>query len=200
MPGQEVARECAESEVVAFKTIMYAHNLATEALPLLDADVDLRVVDVVRDPRAIYSSWRSTEPFKGLVLGLHQPYWRRNDRGWFTNLTGICDNFAANLKLQDHRVHRVVLEDLLRNPTGVLEEVYSWLGLPIDAALADWIGQNFDAANCTVGTQGAFGLCRKNSTTISESWRKTLPEDLQEQFLAHASCREVAQAYNFSLS
>jgi len=68
----------------------------------------MKVLDMVRDPRAIYASWKGLEPFKTLV--------GEND---FYTLSQICDHFAKNLDFDDDRIKRVIFEDLMTNPKAI---------------------------------------------------------------------------------
>lgn len=195
LSGAQTAAACAAADVVALKTIAYAHDL-TEVLPLLEQDERIQILDVVRDPRGIYASWLSTEPFRGLVTGQHAPYWRRHDKGWFTNLTGICDHFQKNLHTPHPRVRRILFENLIRDPTTVAKMNYEWLGLPFDEAAESWIRANFDG-HCS--KESTFGTCRGNSSASLLRWKEVLPQKEQEAFAAHPACQEIADFYGYPL-
>jgi hypothetical protein len=79
---------CSKSQLVAFKTVNYGHNLS-DFRSFLEQQPDLRILDVVRDPRGIYASWLSTEPFKHLV-----------GKPDYYTLPEVCESFLANLELR----------------------------------------------------------------------------------------------------
>lgn len=195
LSGAQAAAACAASDVVAFKTITYAHDVS-EVLPLLQQDERIRILDVVRDPRGIYASWLSTDPFRGLVTGEHKPYWRRHDRGWFSNLTGICDQFQKNLHTPHPQVRRILFENLIKDPESVAKNNYEWLGLPFDDAAKSWIHANFDG-DCSKETP--FSTCRGNSSASLLKWKDILPQEEQDAFAAHPACREIATFYGYPL-
>merc|ERR1719401_2814590 len=100
--NQSAHELCVDASIVAFKTVDYGHDLQ-EWQWLMDSHPHLRVLDVVRDPRGIYASWKTLEPFATLL--------KEGDHGKpFYTLTEICDHFEMNLNFIDPRVHRVVFE------------------------------------------------------------------------------------------
>jgi len=195
LSSAQTAEACSASDVVAFKTITYEHDLM-QVVPVLEEDARIRVLDVVRDPRGIYASWLTTDPFRGLVTGEHKPYWRRHDRGWFSSLTGICDQFQKNLHNPHPRIRRILFENLIKDPESVAKKNYEWLGLPFDDAAKSWLHANFNG-NCP--KENAFSTCRGNSSASLLKWKEILPLKEQEAFTAHPACREIAMFYGYPL-
>lgn len=187
---------CLQAHVIAFKTVDYGHDIG-QFLWLLDAEPTLRVVATVRDPRGIYASWKTTEPFPDLL---------RNPEscgtcpgGAFYNMTQLCDAFAANLQVNDERVHTVVFEELLRRPVEITRRVYNFLGASFSANQREWIKRTFDAQDCPEepSWHEGFADCHTNSAGATDSWREALTDEELAIFSSHASCRLVAEAYGY---
>lgn len=183
---------CSAADLVTIKTIEYAHDLR-EALPVLDADPSVYMIDVVRDPRGIYASWKNLEPFATFLKGPNA-----------TLMSEVCRSFAGNINVTHSRLRRIVLEDLVKAPETVMRETYNFLGLPFGRPQLAWIASTFDAVDCQQKTlenhlTASFSDCKANSTASSGKWRQQLSPDELELFASDANCQEVALAYNFDV-
>lgn len=183
---------CDEAEVVAFKTVDYGHSLEHWTW-LLDQDPFLRVLDVVRDPRAIYASWKTTEPFSSLVKG-----------GEFYRLTEMCDTFVANMEMKHPRIKQVVFEELTNHPKETAWEVYLFLGLPYTSVQDRWIDRTFGATWCPEPKPWEIGFtdCHVRGTTreTTPSWMSVLTREELDSFAANPNCTRVVAAYGFPAS
>lgn len=190
---------CDKSDVIAFKTVDYGHDLS-QFLWLLDSAPSMRIVATVRDPRGIYASWKTTKPFKGLL----KRRWLCGTcpGGLFYNLTQICDAYAANLNLDDNRIHTIVFEELLQRPVKTTKRAYEFLGMRFGQAQMEWINRTFDASNCPeepTWHQG-FADCHTKSASQNEAWRSVLDAKEIDMFNSHANCVRVAEAYGYALN
>lgn len=181
---------CGAADLVTIKTIEYAHDLR-QALPVLDADDSIYMLDVVRDPRGIYASWKQLEPFATYLRGPNA-----------TLMADICNSFAANINVTHPRLRRVVFEELVKAPETVMRETYSFLGLPFGRPQLAWIATTFNAVDCQEKTKAnhlnaKFSDCQTNSTVSMGKWRQQLSPDELHFFASDAKCQEVALAYNF---
>ena len=106
-----------------------AYGLFLAAQP----ELDVRVVHLVRDGRAVAHSWTRRKTWKAAAVGeqrlMKQLSTRRAARQWFT--TNLFCEFLRNRV--DHAV-TVRYEDLAADPTGVVERVLSELGVERSAA------------------------------------------------------------------
>lgn len=185
------SKMCQDADIVAFKTVDWGHDL-NHWKWLMDTHQNMKVLDIVRDPRAIYGSWKSLEPFKSLV-----------ESGAFYTLGDICDHFAMNLKFQDSRVHRVVFEDLMTSPNSVAQEVYKFLDQPFSKDQEKWIQKAFNAAECPPPPPGMAGFTDCHTWTGldprgDEKWRKLLSEAELSYFKHSDACQRVALAYGYT--
>mmetsp|Transcript_30082 Transcript_30082/g.65629 ORF Transcript_30082/g.65629 Transcript_30082/m.65629 type:complete len:370 (-) Transcript_30082:74-1183(-) len=187
---------CQSSDQIAFKTVDYGHHMADWTW-LLDSHPRMRVLDVVRDPRDIMASWKTTEPFATLVKN-----------GKFYTMSEICENYMSNLKLNDDRVHHVVFENLLKDPETVTRHVYHFLQKRFGETQLRWINATFFSSKCPEPEPWDVGFtdCHEysgpeaSSSEHHERWRDVLSAEEQSAFLKNPDCKAVAEAYGYPLN
>ena len=189
--NKDVATEmCEEADIIAFKTVDWGRDLHKWNW-LLNSRSHMKVLDMVRDPRAIYASWKWLEPFKSLV-----------EAPDFYTLTEICDHFARNLDFKDQRVKRVIFEDLMQNPKVVTQQIYAFLGEAFTDEQEKWIQGAFNAKDCPPPAPGMKGFtdCHTSSGVDprgDEKWRDELTAAELAIFENSKNCQRVADAYNY---
>jgi len=175
----DAATACADADLIAIKTISYAHDVKSEAFPILEAEPDLRMIDVVRDPRSIVASTWKTRGFYDVTL------------------LGMCDAFCANMNVSHERMHRVVYEHLTENPEVDAAGVYDFLGVPFGNAESQWVADNFNADCGSRKVQAAFDDCRRNSTSHIARYVGILKNDQYAAFMGTETCRNVSFHYEY---
>jgi len=180
---------CAAADVVAFKTVDYGHELSSWKW-LLDSHPNMRIIDVVRDPRGIYASWKVLEPFASLVK-----------TGKFYTLVEICDHFEKNIEYKDDRIHRVLFEDLLSFPYRTTRNVYKFLGETYGEEQEAWVQNAFNNKHCPPPKPGMEGFtdCHTNSTAVKDKWRTVLKQSELDAFTKSKSCTKIAKYYGYPL-
>lgn len=180
---------CSRSRIVAFKTVDYGHNISAYR-DFVDASPQLRILDIVRDPRGIYASWKTTPSFANLI---------GNQK--FYTLTQVCETFASNFDLHHPNVHHVIFEELTQRPKDTMEKVFNFLGVPFGEAQVHWLNRTFDAPDCPTPKEWEVGYtdCHQNSKAVVDKWKEVLSAAELEEFSKSAACRQVAQAYNYPL-
>eukprot|EP00928_Gymnodinium_smaydae_P053741 TRINITY_DN37668_c0_g1_i1.p1 TRINITY_DN37668_c0_g1~~TRINITY_DN37668_c0_g1_i1.p1 ORF type:complete len:413 (-),score=89.42 TRINITY_DN37668_c0_g1_i1:92-1330(-) len=178
---------CSNADVIAFKTVDHGHRL-TKWRGLLDATPGLRVLDVVRDPRGIYASWLSLEPFATLVR-----------QGRYYTVEDICSAYAENLDFNDTRVHRVVFERMVADPARTLRVIYDFLGLPLADAPKAWVDRTFNAVACPEPKPWEVGFtdCHTNSKEMAAKWRSVLSKEDIARVDNNADCQRVIKHYGY---
>lgn len=178
---------CTNSEVVAFKTVDYGHELKAFKW-FLDDLPKLRILDVVRDPRGIFGSWKVLEPFASLIKA-----------GDFYTIPRVCKHFAANLDFQDDRVHRIVFEDLLDDPFNTTNNAYKFLELEFGEQQQHWIEHVFHATWCPPVDPSMEGFtdCHIDAGANKEKWREVLTDEEQKTFINDPDCQRIAKAYGW---
>uniref|UniRef100_A0A1A7XT25 Sulfotransferase n=1 Tax=Iconisemion striatum TaxID=60296 RepID=A0A1A7XT25_9TELE len=128
-----------------------------------DPRLDIRFIQLVRDPRAVlasrmvafadkYKNWKEwamggNVPLDDEEVGLRQPPWLRG------------------------RYMLVRFEDIARFPMRKASEMYRFSGIPFTPQVKSWILKNTRASNETSGVYST----QKNSSEQVEKWRFSLP-------------------------
>lgn len=193
--SQSKARDnCKASDLIAFKTVSFGHNLTRDALPLLENNPHLYIIDVVRDPRGIFASWKH---YAG--DGWSDLWQRRSCKSCnIPALKDICDNYEANIHVDHPRIKRIAYEQLIDMPELVMREAYQFLGLQFGSAQLSWIDKTFNAHNCEQRHEGLRD-CHTNSSEPLERFRQRLSTEELAAFASHSACQTVAATYDFKL-
>jgi len=190
------SQACSGADLVAFKTISKAFetfNIQAQAYELLEQKPDLHLLDVIRDPRSIYSSWMTTWPFNDpSVGGLGHD---------ISALIDICETYANNIDATHPRVHRIRFEDLINVPDKAVQAVYDSIGIPFGQAQKSWIRKTFNAADCPGVDEwiAPYSDCHTKSDKSLEKWRDSMTEDEKLAFQYSPACVKVATVYGYPI-
>eukprot|EP00927_Polykrikos_kofoidii_P079218 TRINITY_DN759_c0_g2_i1.p1 TRINITY_DN759_c0_g2~~TRINITY_DN759_c0_g2_i1.p1 ORF type:complete len:390 (-),score=44.34 TRINITY_DN759_c0_g2_i1:63-1232(-) len=178
---------CGSADTVAFKTVD-PYNKQSDFFWLLDEAPELRRIDVIRDPRGIYASWKTTEPFKSFV-----------ESGFWLNISGICDTFLENLNVSHDHLYRLVSEKLVQDPEATMRDVYSFLGLEFGERQMTWLHETLNTTECPEQkpTEVGFSDCHTNGEDTPQKWRSVLSEEEVASFRETPSCQQIADIYGF---
>lgn len=187
LDADKAGRFCKEADLVTFKTVDYGHRLR-EWDWLIEQTPEMHVLDVVRDPRGIYASWKMLEPFKTLV-----------QQGQFYSLLDICESFADNLDFNHPRVHHVVFEELVQQPKDTMTKAYQLIGLPFGDRGQAWLNKTFDAQECPEPKPWEVGYtdCHTDSKSVADKWRTVLSEEELDAFNTNPACQKVIEHYGY---
>ena len=122
---------------------LYAEKLAVPVRPLLDAEIPLRIIDCVRDPRDVLASIRAFSAKTG-----NEGFSRRSGEPEARYMTRFLERFAAKLDDMEETpadTERIVIryEDLVMDIGTVAARLGDWLGLRLDAS----VGERFRSEN-----------------------------------------------------
>ncbi|XP_076016382.1 carbohydrate sulfotransferase 3a [Genypterus blacodes] len=177
------SESCLSKQHHAIKTVR-VRQLETLQPLVEDPRLDVRVIQLVRDPRAIlasrmvafsdkYQTWK-TWAQDGQVP---------EDDEEVKRLKGNCDNIRMSAEVGlsrpswlRRRYMLVRYEDIARYPMQKAEEMYRFTGIPFSPQARDWILKN------TQTTQEASGIysTQKNSSEQAEKWRFNIPFTLAQ--------------------
>ena len=135
-------------------------------------DVSMRVVHLVRDPRAVVESWSRQKTIHG--TGYSESLGTRSlvdvVREWiFFNTIGL------SLIRRRFPTMVVRLEDLVADPTTTLEAIRGFAGVDVAASLVDQDGQVvLGGAHSVTGNPDRF-VTGPTKLRASEAWRTSLP-------------------------
>ncbi|XP_010881696.1 carbohydrate sulfotransferase 1 [Esox lucius] len=150
-----------------------------------DPRLDLRIVHLVRDPRAILASRMAafSEQFRAWKIWnatARQP--RYVD---LSQITSTCRDMAqsAEIGLQNPawlrgRYLLVRYEDLALNPEEKAREIYRFVGLQMDKNVHSWIAQNTKSREPSTSEWNYKYSTTRDSKATTESWRLRLSYDI----------------------
>ncbi|XP_030055342.1 carbohydrate sulfotransferase 1 [Microcaecilia unicolor] len=183
---------CKDHEHVAIKTVRVPEVSDLRAL-VEDPRLNLKIIQLVRDPRGILASRSDTFQDTYRLWRI----WRATGRKPYNLDTSqfltVCEDFLSSVSTGLNRPSwlkgKYILlryEDMARNPMKKAEEIYNFLGIPMDSSIERWIENNTRADNTSV--KHKYGTLR-NSAATAENWRLTLSYDIVE-FIQN-TCQEV---------
>lgn len=159
----------AAAEVADARVVIDSSKHASLAFCLAAGGVDVRVVQVIRDPRAVAHSWRRTveRPEDGNPMMRWGPI--RTSVHW------TVQNLALDLLAQrGGTVTRVHYEDLVGDPRGTLTALAAWLGLDPALDFLDGSTARLSAAHTASGNPMRF-TTGPVELASDDSWRAGLP-------------------------
>ncbi|XP_076119509.1 carbohydrate sulfotransferase 6 [Alosa pseudoharengus] len=152
--------------------------------PLLrDPSLDLRIVHLVRDPRAV---WRSRDKSAGSFYRDNAVVLEQGDgkglEAQYRVMQEVCRSHVrmhetALLKPPDFlrgRYKMVRYEDLARDTLAQVEAIYRFTGLEMTQQLKDWIFRITHGKGKGT-TKESFQITSRNAEDVSRAWRTTVP-------------------------
>lgn len=181
---------CKSAGLVVLKTVTWGHNVASEAIPFLQANPHVYAIDVVRDPRSMYASAMFAEDF------YTDPERGHNVR----ELIDLCDDLYRSMEVSYPRMLRIVYERFVQNPAETAKSIFSFIAATPELGAVDvnqFLKRNFNARNCE--DMSSYSICKQDSMKPLERY-KALPWDMSQVFRTTQSCVAVAEFYGYDLN
>nr|XP_029504584.1 carbohydrate sulfotransferase 3 [Oncorhynchus nerka] len=149
-----------------------------------DPRLDIKFIQLVRDPRAVLAS-------RMVAFSAKYNNWKKwavdgdvpVDDDEVRKLKGNCDNIrmSAEVGLRQpswlrRRYMLVRYEDIARFPMRKAAEMYKFTGIPFTPQVKDWVLKNTQASNEASGVYST----QKNSSEQVEKWRFSIPYKLAQ--------------------
>ncbi|NXG41086.1 CHST1 sulfotransferase, partial [Psilopogon haemacephalus] len=186
---------CREHGHVAIKTVRVPEVSDLRAL-VEDPRLNLKVIQLVRDPRGILASRSETFRDTYRLWRIWDGTGRKPYNLDVTQLTTVCEDFWNSVSTGLNRplwlkgkYMLVRYEDLARNPMKKTEEIYDFLGIPMDSNVERWIQNNTRGDRSS--SKHKYGTVR-NSAATAEKWRFRLSYEIVA-FTQHACQQVLAQ-------
>ncbi|XP_074128446.1 carbohydrate sulfotransferase 1 [Sminthopsis crassicaudata] len=175
------AEACRERSHVAIKTVRVPEVNDLRAL-VEDPRLNLKVIQLVRDPRGILASRSETFRDTYRLWRIWDGTGRKPYNLDVSQLTTVCEDFWNSVSTGLTRpawlkgkYMLVRYEDLARNPMKKTEEIYGFLGIPLDGHVERWIHNNTRGDRAS--SKHKYGTLR-NSAATAEKWRFRLSYDI----------------------
>lgn len=152
--------------------------------PLLqDPNLDLRIVHLVRDPRAVTRSReQSANAFvhDNTIILEHRKFPPAEVQ--FQVMQEIC---RSHVRINERAIQKpppflkgrykmVRFEDMVRDPLWYVNEIYKFVGLEMTEQLGEWI-YKVTHGKGTGTKKEAFDITSRDAKDVSQAWRTTLP-------------------------
>ncbi|KAG7324752.1 hypothetical protein KOW79_011068 [Hemibagrus wyckioides] len=172
------SQSCLEKEHHAIKSVR-VRQLETLRSLAEDPRLDLKVIQLVRDPRAMLAS-------RMVAFANKYEHWKRwtmngdipQDDNEVRKLKGNCENIrmSAEVGLRQPpwlrgRYMLVRYEDIAMFPMLKAAEMYRFTGIPFTVQVKEWILRNTQASDKASGVYST----QKNSSQQVEKWRFSMP-------------------------
>ncbi|XP_020819261.1 carbohydrate sulfotransferase 4-like [Phascolarctos cinereus] len=182
-PFNMVEEACKSYSHVVLKEVRF-FNLMTLQPLLTDPSLNLHIIHLVRDPRAMFRSRQNTElelmHDSHVVMGKQWNKMKSEDRPYHL-MQAICQSqqeiYKAAQLLPDSLRERYLLiryEDVVRDPLTQTSKLYEFAGLPFLPHLQVWV-QNITQGKGMGGN--AFDTNSRNAQSVSQAWRWALPHN-----------------------
>ncbi|XP_054435003.1 LOW QUALITY PROTEIN: carbohydrate sulfotransferase 4 [Pteronotus mesoamericanus] len=180
-PFGVVEKACRSYSHVVLKEVRF-FNLQVLYPLLRDPSLNLHIVHLVRDPRAVFHSREHTREHlmidNQIVMRQEQQKLKEDDQSYYV-LQAICQSQleiynAAQTLPKALRRHYLLMryEDLVRDPLAQTARMYEYAGLKFLPHLRTWV-HNITRGK-GIGTH-AFLTDSRDALKISEAWRLSLP-------------------------
>ncbi|XP_060779730.1 carbohydrate sulfotransferase 1-like [Neoarius graeffei] len=146
-----------------------------------DPRLDLRIIHLVRDPRAILASRISAFTDQFIAWKIWNATDKQPHNVDLTQIKRTCEDMMTSVDIGlkkpawlQGRYLLVRYEDLAFNPETKAKEIYKFLDLDIDNKVLTWLSQN---TNDTSSAKSQYSTSRDSKIT-AESWRLHLGFDI----------------------
>ncbi|XP_053283527.1 carbohydrate sulfotransferase 1 [Pleuronectes platessa] len=176
------ADACRGKRHIAIKTVRIPQISDLRAL-IEDPRLNLKVVQLVRDPRGILASRVETFRDTYRLWRLWRATGRRPHNLDLGQIKTVCEDFLRSLSMGlakpawlRGRYMLLRYEDIARFPVQKTRELYSFLGMVLDQSVEDWIINNTRGSS-DLSSRHKFTTVR-DSAANAENWRLKLSFDM----------------------
>ncbi|KAG8435068.1 hypothetical protein GDO86_013144 [Hymenochirus boettgeri] len=192
---------CLKKDHVAIKAVRIRQLEYLRTL-VEDPRLDMRIIQLVRDPRAVLASRMVAftgkyDSWKKWALEGASPI----PEDEVLKLKGNCENIrmSAELGLKQPnwlrgRYMLVRYEDIAKSPLQKAKEMYRFAGISITPQVEEWIVKNSQASQDSNGIYST----QKNSSVQFEKWRYSIPFKLAQ--VVQNVCKPAMELFGYKLA
>ncbi|NXN19727.1 CHST4 sulfotransferase, partial [Indicator maculatus] len=179
-PFSKVEEACKTYSHIVIKEVRFFDLKVLYPL-LTDPSLNLKIIHLVRDPRAVFRSRENTKVVLAQDSNIVAGTWRaKGETGLYKAMEVICKSQAEIYKAGRQVIHSflkdryllVRYEDIVRDPLARAAQMYRFAELHFTPELQKWLHNITHGKG--QGTQ-AFEIGSRDALGVSQAWRKTLP-------------------------
>ncbi|XP_075041986.1 carbohydrate sulfotransferase 4-like [Mixophyes fleayi] len=197
-PLDKMAEICGTYSHVVMKTVRILD--LSVLLPLFrDPALDLRILHLVRDPRAVALSRRSFSlRIEDRILLKNEGNYKKEDITTGRVMAKICksqvaiNKVARTAKALHGRYMAIRHEDLTINPIQSLKQIYKFSGLHLTKDLKQWI---YNVTHEEIKGKNGFMTFSKVSSNVIQRWRTALNFNSVNQ--VQQGCKEAMDLFGY---
>lgn len=186
---------CHDRPYTVLKTIR-VQNISELKTFIEDPGLNVKILHLVRDPRAVMNSRRSLNERNFDLLRRKGP---RADE-----VLDLCDHMQRNIAfgsstpewLKDRYI-RVRFEDLAQDPIGETKRIYGKLGMQLHDNVISWINKNTQGITNIHANADPFTRTR-NAKKVVDSWRSKLDSSSIKRI--ESSCWKAMDALSYKFA
>lgn len=201
-----LSKVCRQSLLIGVKAVRFP-SLA-HLVPMLNSEtLNLKVIQLIRDPRAVVPSRiKMAKGSNNLTVSFSKALCDQYIRDWLyfksciddrspwslTNDTSseMCDETTRNL--WRHKYMRLSHEYISENPKDAMKKVYEFAGLNIDSDVFAWLKST---TNAKPKEERLFFGTKRNSQHLLKAWR--LQQNFSDVEEVQNYCGEIMERYGY---
>ncbi|XP_056381812.1 carbohydrate sulfotransferase 5-like isoform X3 [Hyla sarda] len=181
-PFHNIEQACTTYSHVVIKEVRFFDLKVLYPL-LNDPSLNLKILHLVRDPRAVAKSREQSRKAltrdNGIVLNTNGT---KVDDGKFQVIQEVCRSHMQIYETAAHKApnflkNRYMLvryEDVVQDPLREISEMYKFAELKLTNKLEKWI-YNITHGQSPGNQKEAFSITSRNAANVSQAWRNVLP-------------------------
>ncbi|XP_018621399.2 carbohydrate sulfotransferase 1-like [Scleropages formosus] len=170
---------CRQRQYVVIKAVRISEINTIRAL-VEDPKLNMKIIQLVRDPRGILSSRISTFGFNGNLWRTWKKTGQKPKNLEMTTIVKMCDDFFTSVATAQQqpswlkgKYMLVRYEDLALNPIQWAKKILTNTKISLDSRVFSWLQSTINGGRENVVNR-KYGTVR-NSTAEAEDWRLKLP-------------------------
>ncbi|XP_077981860.1 carbohydrate sulfotransferase 3-like [Glandiceps talaboti] len=183
---------CGRKKHIAIKTIRIRQ--ITDVIHLTrEEDLNLKVVQIIRDPRGRMSSWLNLKNGTKTIYSVEDI-----DQSALATTNTYCqrwlENYVIGRSLTDTDFYSLVrYEDMAEHPQPTAERLYRYIGLELPTGVRKWLDENTRQQK---GRKDPYGTSR-NSKEQAQGWRGTLTFEAARLVESLKPCKQLMNAFGY---
>ncbi|NXR12537.1 CHST4 sulfotransferase, partial [Semnornis frantzii] len=201
-PFSKVEEACKTYSHVVIKEVRFFDLKVLYPL-LTDPSLNLKIIHLVRDPRAVFRSRENAQADLAHDTNIVVGDWGlKGERRLYKAMEVICKSQAEIYKtgtqampsfLKD-RYLPIRYEDIVRDPIARAAQMYTFAELHFTPELQKWV---HDITHGKGQGTRAFEIGSRDALSVSQAWRKTLPFEKMEK--VQNVCKEAMDFLGYRL-